>query len=92
MVNPVASSGSAEPSQRAVRGRFVCIINNELKVRANPMSNHVSTIRSDKPRCRKTSIIWKLVLVKNLHTQLLHFFNTTSFSAKDTMRYTFAFL
>lgn len=47
--NPVASSGHAEPSQRAERGgpAVYCW----LKVRTNPMGNHAHTARPDRLIC-----------------------------------------
>ena len=48
LADPVASSGSAEPSQRAQRGGPpVCWW---LKVRANPLGNQARVIRPDRSR------------------------------------------
>ena len=57
LANPVASSSSVEPSQRAERGGSLFNLDKWLKVRANPLGNQAPTWRPDRSKCGGTWIV-----------------------------------
>ena len=68
LADPVASSSSVEPSQRAERSGSQR--NLRLKVRANPQGNLALAIRPDRPRRKRVSAHTRTLVGRSKLTRL----------------------